>query len=90
MEILKRNFDKNYPYEIKDAWGGSIVLNEEDFHELTKGVFTDEERKIIKRLCLIKAEQYQHSIDNTPTKHKTTIHHLRKQKKIFEKIAEKA
>lgn len=38
MRIEKNTHDKNYPYTIKDAWGGKIYCDTEDLIELKKEI----------------------------------------------------
>ena len=38
MRIEKVNYDKQYPYCLKDSWGGVVCLTEEDLKKLPKEI----------------------------------------------------
>lgn len=38
MMILDRPYDKNFPFEIRDAWGGIIYIDREGLEELKKEI----------------------------------------------------
>lgn len=38
MKIEQNNYDKNYPYTIKDSWGGAVCCDEKDLIELKEKI----------------------------------------------------
>ena len=38
MEVEKVTYDSQYPYIVKDSWGGMICLTKKDLIELKKSI----------------------------------------------------
>lgn len=38
MKVIKRKYDKCYPYTVKDSWGDEIYITLDDLKELKKEI----------------------------------------------------